>query len=104
MKRCPTCNRLESDDALTFCRTDGARLVSDSDALYSSQTLTLRSSPLSGEIKTQNLPTTASIAVLPFANMSADPENEYFCDGLAEELLNALAKIDLRLPSCGVTR
>jgi adenylate cyclase len=94
MKRCPTCNRLESDDALTFCRTDGARLVSDSDALYSSQTLTLPSSPLSGEIKTQNLPTTASIAVLPFANMSADPENEYFCDGLAEELLNALAKIE----------
>jgi serine/threonine protein kinase len=35
-----------------------------------------------------------SIAVLPFANMSADIENEYFCDGLAEELLNALAKID----------
>ncbi len=35
-----------------------------------------------------------SIAVLPFANLSADPENDYFCDGLAEELLNALAKID----------
>jgi serine/threonine-protein kinase len=35
-----------------------------------------------------------SIAVLPFANMSNDPENEYFCDGLAEELLNALAKIE----------
>ncbi len=35
-----------------------------------------------------------SIAVLPFANISADAENEYFCDGLAEELLNALAKID----------
>ncbi len=34
-----------------------------------------------------------SIAVLPFVNMSADAENEYFCDGLAEELLNALAKI-----------
>ena len=33
------------------------------------------------------------IAVLPFANFSADPENDYFCDGLAEELLNALAKI-----------
>ena len=33
-----------------------------------------------------------SIAVLPFANMSADPENEYFSDGLSEELLNALAK------------
>ncbi len=35
-----------------------------------------------------------AIAVLPFRNLSADPENEYFCDGLAEELLNALAKID----------
>ncbi|HKZ78846.1 MAG TPA: hypothetical protein VJ124_11130, partial [Pyrinomonadaceae bacterium] len=35
-----------------------------------------------------------SIAVLPFTNLSADPENEYFCDGLAEELLNALSKID----------
>ncbi len=35
-----------------------------------------------------------AIAVLPFRNLSADPENEYFCDGLAEELLNALAKVD----------
>ncbi len=39
-----------------------------------------------------------SIAVLPFANMSAAPENDYFCDGLAEELLNALTRIrDLRV-------
>ena len=33
-----------------------------------------------------------SLAVLPFANMSADPENEFFSDGLAEELLNVLAR------------
>jgi TolB-like protein/DNA-binding XRE family transcriptional regulator len=36
---------------------------------------------------------TPSIAVLPFLNLSADPDNEYFCDGLAEELLSALTKI-----------
>ena len=35
-----------------------------------------------------------SIAVLPFANMSADPEQEYFCDGLAEELIDALARLE----------
>ncbi|MBN2246566.1 MAG: protein kinase [Candidatus Aminicenantes bacterium] len=34
-----------------------------------------------------------SIAVLPFVNMSNDPEQEYFCDGLAEELINSLTKI-----------
>ncbi|MGB5721473.1 MAG: tetratricopeptide repeat protein [Woeseiaceae bacterium] len=34
-----------------------------------------------------------SIAVLPFVNMSDDKENEYFSDGLSEELLNLLAKI-----------
>lgn len=37
---------------------------------------------------------TASIAVLPFVNMSSDAENEYFSDGLSEELLNGLAKIE----------
>ncbi|HEY7185085.1 MAG TPA: hypothetical protein VH436_00990, partial [Vicinamibacterales bacterium] len=36
---------------------------------------------------------TKSIAVLPFANLSADPENEYFGDGLAEDILNALTGV-----------
>ncbi len=34
-----------------------------------------------------------SIAVLPFVNMSSDPEQEYFSDGISEEILNALAKV-----------
>lgn len=33
------------------------------------------------------------IAVLPFTNMSSDPENEYFSDGISEEILNALTKV-----------
>lgn len=35
-----------------------------------------------------------SVAVLPFAHLSSDPDDEYFCDGLAEELTNALGKLD----------
>jgi len=35
-----------------------------------------------------------SIAVLPFVNMSTDPENEFFSDGISEEILNSLARID----------
>jgi TolB-like protein len=35
-----------------------------------------------------------SIAVLPFVNMSADPENEYFSDGISEEILNALTHVE----------
>ncbi len=36
----------------------------------------------------------ASIVVLPFANMSSDPENEFFADGITEEIINALAQIE----------
>lgn len=36
---------------------------------------------------------TPSIAVVPFANLSADPELDYFCDGLAEEIINTLGRL-----------
>lgn len=38
-------------------------------------------------------PLERSIAVLPFANMSGDPENEYFSDGISEEIINALTQL-----------
>jgi eukaryotic-like serine/threonine-protein kinase len=39
------------------------------------------------------LSATLSIAVLPFANLSAEKDQEYFSDGLAEEIINLLAHI-----------
>ena len=39
------------------------------------------------------LPDKPSIAVLPFANLSGDPEQEYFADGMAEEIITALSRI-----------
>ncbi len=46
--------------------------------------------PSSNNIK--GIEAVKTIAVLPFVNMSSDPEQEYFSDGLSEELLNVLAK------------
>jgi len=39
------------------------------------------------------LPDKPSIAVLPFANMSGDPDQEYFADGMVEEIITALSRI-----------
>jgi TolB-like protein len=53
------------------------------------------SSPLpepSPPVAALQLPEKPSIAVLPFANMSGDPEQEYFADGMAEEILTALSR------------
>jgi len=50
--------------------------------------------PTRDEIKSSPRNKKKSLAVLPFVNMSADPENEYFSDGITEELLNALAKLE----------
>lgn len=65
----------------------------------------LASSSLSTPTDAQTIPqpvvsAAKSIAVLPFSNMSADAENEYFTDGMAEEIINALSKIQtLRVTS-----
>lgn len=101
MKRCPACRRTYPDRALKYCRFDRVTLVEQLEQLDDSdETIDLSLAPqiaaTSRDIS-RSLPAqtaSPSIAVLPFVNMSADQENEYFCDGLAEEVLNALAQLD----------
>jgi len=49
--------------------------------------------PSISEIKNKQKPVNNTIAVLPFVNMSDSKDNEYFSDGITEEIINALAKI-----------
>src|SRR5947208_100124 len=49
---------------------------------------------LANASKSLPLPDKPSIAVLPFQNMSGDPEQEYFADGIAEDVLTTLSKIE----------
>ena len=72
-------------------RTDLQRLKRDSEKSFGDgQARSLKAIP-SGTAH-------QSIVVLPFTNMSSDPENEFFADGITEEIINALAQIeDLRV-------
>ena len=104
MKRCPECRRDYYDETLLYCLDDGNALLEGPATAGGDDPAT---AILSGIEQPSESPTKVlriagdarievsnSIAVLPFVNMSADVDNEYFCDGLAEELLNALAKIN----------
>ena len=48
---------------------------------------------MNSETHISNIKRDISIAVLPFINMSAEPDNEYFSDGITEEIINALTKV-----------
>ena len=55
---------------------------------------------LQGELETEGSKAAPSIAVLPFADLSPEKDQDYFCEGLAEELINSLVKIErLRVAS-----
>ena len=99
MKQCPDCRRDYYDDSLLYCFDDGSPLIESAASIDEPATAIYGVSPSTSAARVPSieLPKSGaqkSIAVLPFVNMSADPENEYFCDGLAEELLNSLAKIE----------
>lgn len=116
MKQCPKCQRAYIDATLNFCLEDGEPLrdyvqmadfpteVMPHSMGVSESRTKLFSSGSTGEAAAAYAPPDSitrrsnSIAVLPFAHMSSEPDDEYFCDGLAEELINELAKIqDLKV-------
>ena len=78
--------------ALGYFAYDKFVLSGDRDAaLVEATTLAVSEKPVS--VAQEPIEAEKSIAVLPFLNMSSDAEQEYFSDGLSEELLNLLAKI-----------
>src|SRR5436305_15003222 len=97
MKRCPQCQRSYIDETLNFCFDDGSSLVAA--AFEDPVTAVMSSGSFAPAVESgisssgNGTASAKSIAVLPFAHLSNDPDDEFFCDGLAEELLNALAKI-----------
>src|SRR4051812_28372337 len=96
MKRCPECRR-DYDETLNYCLDDGSLLVGGPAAGYEPAMALFHSSGQHSTAILGSGPSIAapnSIAVMPFEHMSSQEDNEYFCDGLAEELINALSKID----------
>ncbi len=64
MKRCPQCNRVETDDALGFCRADGTALISDSGSISGDAgTAKFGSGGVSSEIETSILPHTTDARI-----------------------------------------
>jgi adenylate cyclase len=58
---------------------------------------TVQAASLAGQAPTLALPDKPSIAVLPFQNMSGDPEQEYFADGMVEDIITALSRFKVSI-------
>lgn len=109
MKRCPECRRDYYDDTLLYCLDDGNALLEGPGGIraadapsygYEPATVMIHSTEPTDATPTQvfaanvsHVDITNAIAVLPFANMSPNEDAEYLSDGLAEELLNVLSRI-----------
>lgn len=65
MKRCPQCNRVETDDALVYCRVDGAGLTIDSASALTESETRILPQPTGASVDRSTAPTTALPATMP---------------------------------------
>lgn len=88
------------DISTRFIKEENLKHIKEPMKIYEivlDKTAAIRSSESSANIGGKDIPA-KSIAVLPFINMSNDPEQEYFSDGMAEEILNSLSHLkDLKV-------
>ena len=89
---------LELNRIVAHCleKNPGERFQSASDLAFQLKSLLsgyAAERPRPGRLDAESPSGARSIAVLPFANLSPDPEQEYFCDGMTEEIITALSKI-----------
>lgn len=70
------------------------RYQSIDDLLADLKAISRGSEPIASGDRGPHLFTRPSIAVMAFVNLSADPEQEYFCDGMAEEIINSLTHVE----------
>ncbi len=82
----------KKDIQTKFIKTETLKHVQEPVGIY--EVITDHLIKISSNNESQKQVPKKSIAVLPFVNMSADPENEYFSDGISEEILNALSRVD----------
>ena len=98
MKRCPECLRDYYDDTLSYCLDDGNALLDGPAREWELPTVMMPGAAANDgtpSLFADDLADTASaVAVLPFANLSRDEDSEYFSDGLAEEVLSVLSRIN----------
>ena len=80
----------KKDIQTIFIKEETLKNVKEPVKVY--EVITVNSKPFTPEKQKENIPQN-SIAVLPFANMSSDPEQEFFSDGISEEIINMLAQV-----------
>src|ERR1044072_3495757 len=97
MKRCPRCERAYADEALKFCRHDGALLISDSTSLNDSQPTLARLPPQrdTDSVATRIFPSGEGTAAAPTSSSLTTPLKERRRRAVPSKVIDSLAALPL---------